>query len=915
MGSIDLSEIAFGTGAGITSSNQFKWNESDQNLLASTGSFISSSPASTKSAIIAGASNSISNQDFSAIIGGLNNFMSLSSYSSIIGGSNSCMVCSPSSTILGGKDNLIRQTSKGTLVHGNSILGGSSNSILGTSSGSTIISGSGSTINDSNNSVILGGIGLSLSNEDSVVHVSKLKIATASNVSASRLLVWDTDNYVKWRDASSISGGGSGSAIDLTEVAFGTGVGITSSNRFTFTIANTNLIVASASTITGLESAIIAGRCNTITSNTRSVILSSCGSGITSSTESAIISSVGSCISCFTRSTIIAGCNNCMSGCSGISNVMFGTCNNIYSSCGASVSFASSILGGRNNTLSFSSNSSIIGASGSCITNSKSSSAIVAGINNIINSDTTSVIMASCNSCICGPPSSVCESSIISSVSSISNFRRSTIVAGTNNCMIGESGLSSVMFGECNRILSGPATATSCDSSILGGCRNVLSCSMASTIVGGASSSIANGSCYSSIIGGRGNVIKDFSRWSTISGGISNCIYGRSNTLATSDDSVILGGALNRILCSEDNAIIGGFCNLISGGPTGSWFSTIIGGQFNCICCESEANSIIGGSENIIENCSYENVIIGGKTNHIEYYIGYSSIIGGVCNSICFASDRDTIIGGYKNQICEYSFNSTIIGGRNSKLSYASLNSTIIGGLQNCICCSDSSVIIGGTGSIMNYSSRSVILGGEGLVLNTENDVVYSSCLKLATASNDNSVDKILVWDTSDNYVKYRDDSSISGGSIPAGILGSTPYYTGSSWTYSNTNIYNNGSRVGIGTQSLSGTPSSTLQVFGSLSLPIRTVSTSTTIGINDFTIIWAGGAGTVSLPKAAAAPNRLYAFKTNSGPFSIKADGAEDIVGINTANYYTLPSKGSAAIIQSDGIDTWYVINDVLHM
>lgn len=912
--SIDLSEIAFGTGTGITSSNQFKWIESNQNLLASTGSFISSSPASTKSAIIAGASNSISNQNFSAIIGGLNNFMSLSNYSSIIGGSNSCMVSSPSSTILGGKDNLIRETSKGTLVHGNSILGGSSNSILGTSSGSTIISGSGSVINDSNNSVILGGIGLSLSNEDSVVHVSRLKIATASNVSASRLLVWDTDNYVKWRDASSISGG-SGSAIDLTQVAFGTGVGITSSNRFTFTVGTTNLIVASSSSILGLESSIIAGRCNTIGTSfvTRSVILSSCGSGITgSSVESSIISSVGSTVSNFSRSTIIAGSNNCMGGSSGQSNVMFGNCNNICSGGGASVSYSSSILGGRGNTLSFSSNSSIIGSSGSSIINSRSSSAIVAGINNIINSDTTSVIMASCNSCICGPPTSVCESSIISSVSSISNFRRSTIVAGTNNCMIGDSGLSSVMFGECNRILSGSGVASSCDSSILGGCRNVLSCSMASTIVGGASSSIANGSCYSSIIGGRGNVIKDFSRWSNISGGISNCIYGRTNTLATSDDSVIIGGVLNRILCSEDNAIIGGFCNLISGGPTGSWFSTIIGGQFNCICCESEANSIIGGGENIIENCSYENVIIGGKTNHIEYYIGYSSIIGGVCNSICFASDRDTIIGGYKNQICEYSFNSTIIGGRNSKLSYASLNSTIIGGLQNCICCSDNSVIIGGTGSIMNYSSRSVILGGQGLSLNTENDVVYSSCFKLATASNANA-SRILVWDT-DNYVKYRDDSSISGGSIPAGILGSTPYYTGSAWTYSNTNIYNNGSRVGIGTQSVSGTPSSTLQVFGSLSLPIRTVSTSTTVGINDFTIIWTGGSGTVSLPKAAAAPNRLYAFKTNSTTFGIKADGVENIVGINTANYYILSNKGSAAIIQSDGIDTWYVINDLLY-
>ena len=36
----------------------------------------------------------------------------------------------------------------------------------------------------------------------------KLKIATASNIEASRLLVWDTtDNYVKYRDVSSISGG------------------------------------------------------------------------------------------------------------------------------------------------------------------------------------------------------------------------------------------------------------------------------------------------------------------------------------------------------------------------------------------------------------------------------------------------------------------------------------------------------------------------------------------------------------------------------------------------------------------------------------------------------------------------------------------------------------------------------------
>jgi hypothetical protein len=770
--SIDLTEVAFGTGAGITSSNQFKWNETDQNLLASTGSSIASS--SSKSAIIAGASNSI----------GI-----LSDYSSIIGGCNSCMIQSLSSTILGGRDNLIRQTSKGVCLHSSSILGGTDNSILGTSSGSTIIGGTGSIITDSNNSVILGGSGLSLSNEDSVVHVSRLKIATASNVNASRLLVWDTDNYVKWRDESSISGsGGTGSAITLAEVAFGTGTGITSSNRFKFTIANTNLIVASASTITGLESSIIAGRSNIINSNSRSIILSSCTS--------------------------------CISG------------TQLYSS------------------------------------------------------------------------------SIISSDCSSSNFRRSSIIAGYKNCMVGGSGVSNVMFGDCNRILATGGGCGSCNSSILGGQCNNLSYSENSSILGGRCNSIRNSSCYSSTIGGSGNIIATFSRWASIVGGISNCIYGRTNTLSTSDDSVIIGGSLNRILCSEDNAIIGGFCNLICGGPTGSWFSTIVGGQFNCISCESEGNSIIGGSENSIRDCSYENVIVGGKNNLIDYYIGYSSIISGQCNSIYYAGDRNSIIGGFKNEICYFSFNTTIIGGCNS-LSYYARQSNIIGGTLNTLCTTQRSVIIGGTGNSITNSCNSVVLGGQGLLLNLEDDVVYSSCLKLSTASNDNSVDKILVWDTSDNYVKYRDDSSISGGSIPAGITGSTPYYTGSSWTYSNTNIFNSGSLVGIGTQSVSGTPSSTLQVFGSLSLPIRTMSSSGVVGINDFTIIWTGGIGTVSLPKADLAPNRLYAFKTSGSPFDILASSGEAIIAINSGSYYTLPSKGSAVIIQSDGINSWYVISD----
>jgi hypothetical protein len=89
------------------------------------------------------------------------------------------------------------------------ILGGMGN-VIGTSSNSSIIGGQFATMSNSCNSAIIGGVGLTLSNECGVVFIPSLKIATVSNVSASRVLVWDTDNYVKYREVSTISGGGGG---------------------------------------------------------------------------------------------------------------------------------------------------------------------------------------------------------------------------------------------------------------------------------------------------------------------------------------------------------------------------------------------------------------------------------------------------------------------------------------------------------------------------------------------------------------------------------------------------------------------------------------------------------------------------------------------------------------------------------
>ena len=189
---IDLSEVAFGTGTGITSSNNFTWNNTCNNLIASKSSNITN--GSCESAIIGGVSNDIINSDSSLISGYSNNIYS-SPRSSIIGGGGNS---------IGTQSQIVKQPSNNSR---NVIIGGSSNEISGSSSyNSSIIGGYTSYIKESKQSVILGGIGLTLSNESNVVYVPELKIATASNSSTTdKVLVWDTtDNYVKWRSDSSL---------------------------------------------------------------------------------------------------------------------------------------------------------------------------------------------------------------------------------------------------------------------------------------------------------------------------------------------------------------------------------------------------------------------------------------------------------------------------------------------------------------------------------------------------------------------------------------------------------------------------------------------------------------------------------------------------------------------------------------
>jgi hypothetical protein len=80
-------------------------------------------------------------------------------------------------------------------------------------------------------------------------------------------------------------------------------------------------------------------------------------------------------------------------------------------------------------------------------------------------------------------------------------------------------------------------------------------------------------------------------------------------------------------------------------------------------------------------------------------------------------------------------------------MSYNSCNSSLIGGYQNCLF----------------SSAQSVILGGSNLCLNTEPNLVYVPELKVATASNDDTLNKVLVWDEASSLkMKWRNLSVIN---------------------------------------------------------------------------------------------------------------------------------------------------------
>ena len=108
----------------------------------------------------------------------------------------------------------------------------------------------------------------------------------------------------------------------------------------------------------------------------------------------------------------------------------------------------------------------------------------------------------------------------------------------------------------------------------------------------------------------------------------------------------------------------------------------------------------------------------------------------------------------------------------------------------------------------------------------------------------------------------------------------------------------------------------STLQVAGSVSMPINVVTGSYTVNANDYTVIVKSStSATVTLPSASGLKGRIYTIKkvaTNptvnnlDNAVTIKAAGSEFIEDGNSIDIF---NDWTFVTVQSDGSNTWYII------
>lgn len=583
---LNSNEIGFGTGTGITSSVNFKFDNSTGNLIVNN-----SSNNGYKSVTIGGYDNNIILGNDSSIIGGYNNSINSTGIgSSIISNISSVISNSTTSVILGGTINKISNSGTSIILSGQNIgitasndciVSGNSNNILysnessilggltnfmGTSSNSSIVGGEQNNLENSTRSTIIGGFGNNIhqpflgdysgtiigsvqseiSNYSDIVIVGGLRnIGNGTSLHSS--IIGGNDNLVGTSSYSSIVGG-----------------------------KYNQIIGGSSSTIFGnpVSNVIIAGDHGKIENSFGSVILG--GHGLDQDTNYGTASG----------NEIIGGQFNFITGGDyrNYNPYYYNYNNRIINS------NSSAIIGGRSNLMTNSGNSIILGGENLSL-NGYNSTVLVPILKiAILNNDNTKnkiLTVDDNNNVIYRDLSSMTPPIDSDQIA----FGTGTGITSSSIFKV-EIGNNNLTFGTGNTLNNVGSTVISTNSviqssgggqynGIFGGYNNLIDNSYGSSIMGGRDNKIKIGSFvkHSSIIGGRNNYV--YRNYSTIIGGRDNLLGGVYST--------ILGGNSHFMEdIGSGNAIIGGTNHFMNGEFTSN--SVIIGGDSLTL---SDSNTVL----------------------------------------------------------------------------------------------------------------------------------------------------------------------------------------------------------------------------------------------------------------------------------------------------------------------------------
>ena len=248
----------------------------------------------------------------------------------------------------------------------------------------------------------------------------------------------------------------------------------------------------------------------------------------------------------------------------------------------------------------------------------------------------------------------------------------------------------------------------------------------------------------------------------TFTPGLVNSTIAGGNTNAVSGDYSLLGAGQSNFVSGSYSIIGAGSSNTAS-----ALFSIVGAGSSNT--AGGSNSGVLAGNDNMIASGASDSVIVGGDSNDIRSSTVEAFIGAGDTNDV--SGNRSAIVAGQNNTIQSGANNSGIFVGTSNEISSNAVRSVVVNGMGNTVNGSASSGAIIGADNATVSHDRSVVLGGDGYSSNAANSVNLGGTLYIDSVNLDQTPTKMLVWDSSSDEVKYKEELQVKGDTGMCNIL------------------------------------------------------------------------------------------------------------------------------------------------